>query len=89
MTTYLRFTNGSTTLLINYLDTVRQDKAVEDGFYLVEDEDGSPATGTSDELLVRDDNNKAAIIRAVQDKIKSRSSTLKKANTLAARSNLV
>ena len=49
--TYIKFSNGSTTRLINMNDEVTQKEAEEDGFLMVIGKDGIPEHIDSSELL--------------------------------------
>ena len=67
--TYVKFSNGSTTMLIDMYDSVRQAEAQENGFYaVIDEEDGVPVTVDSSELVSNNDKNKADMLRAIAAK---------------------
>lgn len=75
---YIKFTNGSTTMLIDVNDEIKQNDAIESGFYMVTDEDGSPAVVTSEELMKGKSKSQAELINAVQEKLSKKSETNKR-----------
>lgn len=66
--TYIKYTNGSTNLLINMYDEVKQNEAIESGFHMVQDEDGSPAIIESENLIRSNNSKHSAIIDSVLEK---------------------
>lgn len=75
---YIKFTNGSTTMLINMNDEVKQNEAIECGFYMVKDPDGSPAIVESEELLKGKSKSRAEMIDSINKKLSAKSENNKK-----------
>lgn len=75
---YIKFSNGSTTMLINMNDEVKQNDAIESGFYMVQDEDGSPAIVESEELLKGKSKTRAEMIDSINKKLGTKSENNKK-----------
>lgn len=69
--TYVKFTNGSTTRLINMNNEVAQREAEEDGFYMVIGADGVPEHMDSSELLNGNMDRDARLV-ALANKLSTR-----------------
>lgn len=68
--TYIRFSNGSTTRLIDMNNIPAQETAEEDGFEMVIGEDGVAVTVDSSEIInQRVTDRRTAMIRAINEKI--------------------
>lgn len=76
---YIKYTNGSTTLLINMYDEVKQNEAIESGFYMERDEDGSPAIVESDKLTAGKSKSQKEVIDSINEKLGKKSDANKKA----------
>lgn len=70
---YIKFSNGSVTQLVNMNNEVAQNEAVENGFYMLTDENGVPEIVESETLLVNRNEDRAAMLAAIADKLASRS----------------
>lgn len=66
--TYVKFTNGSTTRLINMNNEVAQREAEDDGFYMIIGVDGIPEHVESSEL-VNGRSNRDARLLALANKL--------------------
>lgn len=66
--TYVKFTNGSTTRLINMNNEVAQREAEDDGFYMIIGADGIPEHVESSEL-VNGRSNRDARLLALANKL--------------------
>ena len=65
--TYIKFSNGSTTLLIDMYDEARQREVIEDGFLTVMDGE-LPASVESSELIAQGDPSRAEMLRAIAER---------------------
>ena len=70
---YIKFSNGSVTQLVNMNNEVAQNEAVENGFYMLMDENGVPEIVESETLLANRNEDRAAMLAAIADKLASRS----------------
>ena len=70
---YIKFSNGSVTQLVNMNNEVAQNEAVENGFYTLTDENGVPEIVESETLLANRNEDRAAMLAAIADKLASRS----------------
>lgn len=70
---YIKFSNGSVTQLVNMNNEVAQNEAVENGFYMLKDENGVPEIVESETLLANRNEDRAAMLAAIADKLASRS----------------
>lgn len=70
---YIKFSNGSVTQLVNMNNEVAQNEAVENGFYMLTDENGVPEIVESETLLANRNEDRAAMLAAIADKLASRS----------------
>lgn len=75
---YIKFTNGSTTMLINMNDEVKQNDAIESGFYMLKDADGSPAIVDSEDLIKDRSKSRAELIDSINKKLGAKSDSNKK-----------
>lgn len=69
MITYIKLTNGSTTMLINMYDEARQKELLSDGFYYDLDKDGLPKTIDSASLIAGRNTEHSELIKKIQDKL--------------------
>ncbi len=79
--TYIKFTNGSTTRLLNMNNEVAQREAEDDGFYMVMGEDGIPAHIESSELLNNNRDRDARLV-ALANKLASKNNNNIRRNNL-------
>ena len=70
---YIKFSNGSVTQLVNMNNEVAQNEAVENGFYMLTDENGVPEIVESETLLANGNEDRAAMLAAIADKLANRS----------------
>lgn len=70
---YIKFSNGSVTQLVNMNNEVAQNEAVENGFYMLTDDNGVPEIVESETLLANRNEDRAAMLAAIADKLASRS----------------
>lgn len=70
---YIKFSNGSVTQLVNMNNEVAQNEAVENGFYMLMDENGVPEIVESETLLANRNEDRAAMLAAIADKLANRS----------------
>ena len=65
---YIKFSNGSVTQLVNMNNEVAQNEAIENGFYMVMDDNGVPEVVESETLLANRNEDRAAMLAAIADK---------------------
>lgn len=70
---YIKFSNGSVTQLINMNNEVAQNEAVENGFYMVLDDNGIPEVVESETLIAHKNEDRAAMLAAIASKLSARS----------------
>lgn len=70
---YIKFSNGATTQLINMNNEVAQSEAVENGFFMIVDENGVPEVVESDTLVKNKDKDRADMLEAIADKLGNKS----------------
>lgn len=70
---YIKFSNGSVTQLVNMNNEVAQNEAIENGFYMVMDDNGVPEVVESETLLVNRNEDRAAMLAAIADKLANKS----------------
>lgn len=70
---YIKFSNGSVTQLINMNNEVAQIEAIENGFYMVMDENGVPEVVESETLVANRNEDRAAMLAAIADKLANKS----------------
>lgn len=78
--TYVKFSNGSTTRLINMNNEVAQREAVDDGFYMVMGDDGIPAHIESSELINGTRQDRDVRLLALASKLASKNNSSKNKN---------
>lgn len=67
---YIKFSNGSTTRLINMHNEVAQREAEEDGFQMVMGEDGVPETVDSSALTMNKmESERSLLIKKISEKL--------------------
>lgn len=77
MVTYVKLTNGSTTMLVNMYDEARQNELISDGFYYDSDEDGAPKTVESTELITNRQTEHSEMLKQIQDRLNKKSNSNK------------
>lgn len=70
---YIRFTDGATTLLIDMNDQEAQNEAIDNGFYMIYDENNKPSIVESSELLKGKSPTRETILEAVQERLARKS----------------
>ena len=70
---YIKFSNGSVTQLVNMNNEVAQNEAIENGFYMVMDDKGVPEIVESETLLANRNEDRAAMLAAIADKLANKS----------------
>ena len=70
---YIKFSNGSVTQLVNMNNEVAQIEAIENGFYMVMDENGVPEVVESETLVANRNEDRAAMLAAIADKLANKS----------------
>lgn len=70
---YIKFSNGSVTQLVNMNNEVAQNEAIENGFYMVMDDNGVPEVVESETLLTNRNEDRAAMLAAIADKLANKS----------------
>ena len=70
---YIKFSNGSVTQLVNMNNEVAQNEAIENGFYMVMDDNGVPEVVESETLLANRNEDRAAMLAAIVDKLANKS----------------
>ena len=70
---YIKFSNGSVTQLINMNNEVAQIEAIENGFYMVMDDNGVPEVVESETLVANRNEDRAAMLAAIADKLANKS----------------
>ena len=70
---YIKFSNGSVTQLVNMNNEVAQNEAIENGFYMVMDDNGIPEVIESETLLTNRNEDRAAMLAAIADKLANKS----------------
>ena len=70
---YIKFSNGSTTQLINMNNEVAQNEAIDNGFFMLVGEDGVPEVVESDTLIKNKNRDRAAMLEAITNKLGNRS----------------
>lgn len=70
---YIKFSNGSVTQLVNMNNEVAQNEAIENGFYMVMDDNGVPEVVESETLLANRNEDRAAMLAAIADKLANKS----------------
>lgn len=78
--TYIKFTNGSTTRLINMNNEVTQHEAEDDGFHMIIGEDGIPEHIESSELINNTSDRDARLV-ALANKLASKNESTKNKNS--------
>lgn len=82
---YIKFTNGAVTKLINMNNEVAQNDAMENGFYMIVDDNGIPEVVESHEL-VRDANvERAVMLQRIADKLANKNKDNQTKTTVAAK----
>ena len=82
---YIKFTNGAVTKLINMNDEVSQNEAIENGFYMLTDENGTPEVIESAELVAGKNLERAAMLNAIAEKLANKSNKNKNSKTLTSK----
>lgn len=82
---YIKFTNGAVTKLINMNDEVSQNEAIENGFYMLTDEAGTPEVIESAELVAGKNLERAAMLNAIAEKLANKSNKNKNSKTLTSK----
>lgn len=82
---YIKFTNGAVTKLINMNDEVSQNEAIENGFYMLTDEAGTPEVVESAELVAGKNLERAAMLNAIAEKLAAKSNKNKNSKTLTSK----
>lgn len=82
---YIKFTNGAVTKLINMNDEVSQNEAIENGFYMLTDEAGTPEVVESAELVAGKNLERAAMLSAIAEKLAAKSNKNKNSKTLTSK----
>lgn len=82
---YIKFTNGAVTKLINMNDEVSQNEAIENGFYMLTDEAGTPEVVESAELVAGKNLERAAMLNAIAEKLATKSNKNKNSKTLTSK----
>lgn len=82
---YLKFTNGAVTKLINVSNEVAQADALDNGFYMVTDENGSPEVVESTDLIKDRSDNRADLLRRVAEKLAVKNQQVKNQSTLSSK----
>ena len=70
---YIKFSNGSVTQLVNMNNEVAQNEAIENGFYMVMDDNGVPEVVESETLLANRNEDRAAMLAVIADKLANKS----------------
>lgn len=70
---YIKFSNGSVTQLVNMNNEVAQIEAIENGFYMVMDDNGVPEVVESETLIANRNEDRAAMLAAIADKLANKS----------------
>lgn len=70
---YIKFSNGSVTQLVNMNNEVAQIEAIENGFYMVMDDNGVPEVVESETLVANRNEDRAAMLAAIADKLANKS----------------
>lgn len=70
---YIKFSNGSVTQLVNMNNEVAQNEAIENGFYMVMDNNGVPEVVESETLIANRNEDRAAMLAAIADKLANKS----------------
>lgn len=74
---YIKFSNGATTQLINMNNEVAQNEAIDNGFFMLVDENGVPEVVESETLVKNKSKDRAAMLEAIADKLGNKSKTNK------------
>lgn len=82
---YIKFTNGAVTKLINMNDEVSQNEAIENGFYMLTDENDTPEVVESAELVAGKNLERAAMLNAIAEKLAAKSNKNKNSKTLTSK----
>lgn len=82
---YIKFTNGAVTKLINMNDEVSQNEAIENGFYMLTDENGTPEVIESEELVAGKNLDRAVMLNAIAEKLANKSNKNKNSKTLTSK----
>lgn len=85
MVVYIKFTNGAVTKLINMNDEVSQNEAIENGFYMLTDENGTPEVVESAELVAGKNLDRAVMLNAIAEKLANKSNKNKNSKTLTSK----
>lgn len=80
---YIKFSNGSTTQLVDMYNEARQNELIEDGFLMQKDSDGLPATVDSTELITENNLEKAQMLKAIAEKHASKNDRMAAQDTLS------
>ena len=70
---YIKFSNGSVNQLVNMNNEVAQNEAIENGFYMVMDDNGVPEVVESETLLANRNEDRAAMLAAIANKLANKS----------------
>ena len=70
---YIKFSNGSVTQLVNMNNEVAQNEAIENGFYMVMDDNGVTEVVESETLSANRNEDRAAMLAAIADKLANKS----------------
>lgn len=70
---YIKFSNGSVTQLVNMNNEVAQNDAIENGFYMLMDDNGVPEIVESETLLANRNEDRAVMLAAIADKLANKS----------------
>lgn len=76
--TYLRFTNGAVEQLVSINNEVAQNECIDNGFWMLTDEDGTPSLVDSSELVKSKKDNRAELLKAIQQKLSAKSNINKR-----------
>lgn len=82
---YIKFSNGSTSMLIDMYNEVKQNEAIENGFHMEIELDGTPIVVESSQLEVSEDVGRAEMLERIREKLGGRSENMKAKRSLSAR----
>lgn len=74
---YIKFSNGSTTQLVDLYNEERQAEVIEDGFIMVTDEEGMPETVSSSEIITEVHLERADMLRKIKERHEAKNEVLK------------
>lgn len=82
---YIKFTNGSVTKLIDVNNEIAQNDALENGFYMLIDKNGTPEVVESDDLVKNRNVERAAMLQKIADKLEHKNRENLTKSTLASK----